>query len=444
MEAPIKVACIGDSITAGYGVAIAEYDSYPMQLNRMLGEKWEVRNFGINGATLLNSGDNPYQKQNALASALRFLPQKVIIMLGTNDTKLQNWKFKEQFVTDYKELIGKLRALPTSPEIFVCYPVPFVGKSNGGINESGVQEVIGLVNQLAQEENVKIIDMHKVFQGKEALLPDSIHPNTEGTTLLAKTAFQALTGKEFEGEIPKENRSQWNKSLRLDFAVDGRACTLVVPNKPAKGNPWIWRTEFFGAFPEADVALLGKGYYVAYMNLENMYGAPVAIAHMDRFYEEMTQKRGLAPKVVVEGFSRGGLFAFNWAAQNPLFVQCLYVDAPVCDFKSWPAGKGKGKGSPKDWERCKVVYHLSEEEAMAYSLNPIDRLKSLADAHMEILSVCGDADDVVPMEENTNIVLARYLTMGGVMKVITKPGVGHHPHSLVDPTPIVNFIVAHE
>ncbi len=129
--------------------------------------------------------------------------------------------------------------------------------------------------------------------------------------------------------------AQWNGFEQRDFVVDGRKCLLVLPNTPAPGKPWIWRMEFFGHEPQGDIALLGKGFHVAYMNVENMYGAPVALDHMDKFHAHLTMQFGLASKTVLEGFSRGGLFAFNWAARNPDKVAAIYADAPVCDFKSW-------------------------------------------------------------------------------------------------------------
>jgi hypothetical protein len=252
------------------------------------------------------------------------------------------------------------------------------------------------------------------------------------------TALQAEDLKPFLG-----NKSDWNGFDRYDFSVDGRQCLVVVPKSPAKGNPWIWRTEFFGHEPQGDIALLGKGFHVVYMDVQNMYGAPVAMQHMDAFYDVLTKQHGLAKKTVLEGISRGGLFAFNWAARHPDCVACLYVDAPVCDFKSWPGGKGKGKGSPDDWKNCLKVYGLSEAEAMEYKLNPIDNLAPLAKAGVALIHVVGDADDVVPMEENTSIVEKRYKEMNGVILVIVKKGVGHHPHSLPDPKPIVDFILEH-
>lgn len=244
-----------------------------------------------------------------------------------------------------------------------------------------------------------------------------------------------------ENPPPTIKRSDWNGYERLEFAVDGRGCLLVVPKTAAAGKPWIWRTEFFGHEPQADLALLGNGFHVAYMDVQDMYGAPVGLDHMDRFYDHLTRTYGLSAKTVLEGFSRGGLFAYNWAARHPGWVAALYADAPVCDFKSWPAGWGRVKGSPADWEKCKRVYGFTDEQARAYRGNPVDNLAPLARAKIPILHVCGGADEVVPVEENTQLLEKRYRELGGNIVVITKPECGHHPHSLTNPAPIVRFVL---
>jgi hypothetical protein len=215
----------------------------------------------------------------------------------------------------------------------------------------------------------------------------------------------------------------------------------VQPDTPTRSNPWIWRTEFFGAFPTLDVALLKAGFRVAYIDMQNMYGAPIAMRLMDRFYVQMVDAFGLSPKCVLEGFSRGALFALNWATLNPQAVACLYLDAPVCDFKSWPAGRGRAKGSRDDWQRLKQVYGFTEAEALAYPSNPIDSLVPIAAAGIPIIAVYGDADVDLPAEENILLLQDRFKALGGIVTVIAKPGVGHHPHSLADPAPLIDFIL---
>ncbi len=238
-------------------------------------------------------------------------------------------------------------------------------------------------------------------------------------------------------------KSEWKGFDRYDFTCDGRKCILVLPKQAAPGKPWIWRARFFGHEPQTDTALLDRGFHLAYMDVVELFGAPQAVAHWNAFYKYLTEKHGLAKKVALEGMSRGGLYVYNWAAANPEKAACIYADAPVCDIRSWPGGKGKAKGSPKLWEACLQCYGITEEQVPAFRGNPIDHLEPLAKAGVPLLHVVGDADESVPVDENTTLLEARYKKLGGSIQVIHKPGVGHHPHSLVDPTPIVNFILQH-
>jgi len=235
--------------------------------------------------------------------------------------------------------------------------------------------------------------------------------------------------------------SQWNGYERLDFVLNGHEALLVRPKSPAAGKPWIWRTEFFGHEPQGDIVLLGRGLHVAYVDVQNLYGAPAAMRIMEDFHDYLVEAYGVSEKPVLEGFSRGGLFAFNWAALHPDQTAGIYVDAPVCDFKSWPGGKGIGPGSPPDWERLLKVYGFTESQALAYDRNPVDNLAPLAEAKIPILAVIGEADEVVPVTENMDLVETRYRKLMGSIQVIRKPGGKHHPHSLQDPAPIVDFVV---
>lgn len=202
--------------------------------------------------------------------------------------------------------------------------------------------------------------------------------------------------------------------------------------------------EFFDHRPMADLALLEKGFFLTYMNVGNTFGAPSAIAHLDRFYGEMTSKYHLQKNVALEGFSRGGLYAYNFAAKYPKRVSAIYGDAPVCDFKSWPGGKGKGPGSKDDWQNLLKCYGFqNEQQALDYKENPVDTLNILAKAKIPIIHVVGATDEVVPVSENTDVIVERYKKLGGTIQVISKPGGLHHPHSLDDPTPIVDFILRH-
>lgn len=230
--------------------------------------------------------------------------------------------------------------------------------------------------------------------------------------------------------------SVWQGYERLDFSVAGRPCLLVRPAKPAAGNPWIWRTEFFGHEPQADLALLARGWHVAYMDAKNMYGAPKAMALFGQFYAHLVVQYSLATRPVLEGFSRGGLYAFNFAAAHPSRVAALYLDAPVLDIRSWPGKKPESK----EWAQCLEVYGLTEASVSTHR-GPLDRVARVAGGQVPILALCGDADQVVPFAENAGRLAERYRAAGGTMEVILKAGGDHHPHSLKDPAPIVDFIL---
>lgn len=189
----LRVACVGDSITQGSGAAAGK--SYPSQLQEMLGNGWEVGNFGVSGRTLLRKGDFPYWKEAAYQKALDFKPDAVIIMLGTNDSKSQNWKHKDEFEADYRDLVKSFQALKPAPRVYICRPVPVPDGGNFGINEAGVQEQMPILAKLSAELNAGIIDMYAALDGKPQLLPDHVHPNTEGATEMAKAAAKVLTGK---------------------------------------------------------------------------------------------------------------------------------------------------------------------------------------------------------------------------------------------------------
>ncbi len=234
----------------------------------------------------------------------------------------------------------------------------------------------------------------------------------------------------------------WRGFEKRSLKIAGHSGYVVLPKKQAPGNPWYWTTEFHGATILDDLKLLDEGWTLAYFDMSNLYGSPKAIAIMDGIYDELTGKYRLNKKPVLKGISRGGLYAFNFAAAHPDRVAAVYGDAPVCDIKSWPGGKGTGKGSPGDWGRLISSYGFKDEnEAMAYTHNPIDNLEILAKAHIPILIIAGDKDKTVPYFENGAVIKERYEKLGEKITVIVKPGVDHHPHGLKDPTPIVDFML---
>jgi len=191
-EAPKRIACVGDSITYGAAIKDRTKNCYPAQLGRMLGEKFEVRNFGVNGATLLKKGDKPYWKLKAYANARDFQPEVVVIKLGTNDSKPRNWKHKEEYVADYVALIESFRKLGSKPVVWLCYPVPAYPGRWGITDKVMKEEVMPRLDEVAKKSGCKVIDLYSALSDKKEMFPDLVHPNAKGATLIAEAVSSAI------------------------------------------------------------------------------------------------------------------------------------------------------------------------------------------------------------------------------------------------------------
>lgn len=437
----IRVACVGNSITYGAGISNREKDSYPAVLGQLLGRDYEVQNFGFNARTLLMKGDLPYMKESMFQDMLNYNPNIVIIKLGTNDSKSRNWKFKSDFQKDMQTMVSACQALSAKPKIYLCYPAKAY-LTGPDINDSIiVNGIIPVVNLIARKNGTEIIDLHTITSGMPENFPDRVHPNTAGAHRMAEFIYEALTGKKASAEIQAFPgiKSQWNGCDRYDFKFRDRDAIIVAPKQAAKGNPWIWRPAFFDAFPSVDKALLEKGFHIAYYDVTHLYGSPRGVTLGTDFYNYMKDYYHLSAKVTLEGFSRGGLYALNWGSRNTDKIACIYLDAPVCNVFSWP-----GRKNEELWKDLLKAWNLTDEEMNNFSGNPIDNLESLAKAGIPIISVCGDSDQTVPLKENMDIVRSRYLAMGAPVELIIKKGCDHHPHSLDNPEPVVDFILRYQ
>ena len=187
-QSDIKVACVGNSITEGAGLE----QTYPQALQEMLGEQYEVRNYGMGGRTLLKKGDYPYWNEAKYEEVLAWNPDIVIIKLGTNDTKPQNWQYKDEFVKDYVKFIKSFKKLPSKPKVYIAYPVPVFEDKFDISKEVMDNEMLPAIKKIARKAKVKTIDLYKPFLGKADLTYDGIHPNDAGAALLAQEVYKAL------------------------------------------------------------------------------------------------------------------------------------------------------------------------------------------------------------------------------------------------------------
>ncbi|QNF32284.1 sialate O-acetylesterase [Adhaeribacter swui] len=193
-----KVACIGNSVTFGAGIQDREQYSYPAQLQKLLGASYEVKNFGLNGATLLQKGHRSYNKTPQYLEVLAFKPSIAIIHLGLNDTDPRNWpNYKDEFATDYYKLIDTLRAVNPKVRVLVCRLTPIF--SGHPRFKSGTRDwywqIQDLIPKIAQARNVELVDLNGPLHNRPDLFPDELHPTAEGATIIAKMLYGQLTGK---------------------------------------------------------------------------------------------------------------------------------------------------------------------------------------------------------------------------------------------------------
>jgi lysophospholipase L1-like esterase len=190
-QSPIKVAFVGNSITQGPGRE--NPDSYPLQVAAILGDTYQVKNFGVSGRTLLKKGDFPYWNEPQFQQVKDFQPDVVIIKLGTNDSKPQNWAHKEEFVKDYLDLIAEFRAhMPKDGKVYVVMPVP-VTRVNFGINPEVMNnEQRLMLIDIIQKSGAEMIDLYTPLMNRPELLPDGVHPNKEGLGIMAAVVARRI------------------------------------------------------------------------------------------------------------------------------------------------------------------------------------------------------------------------------------------------------------
>ena len=192
----IKIACIGNSITFGSGMPNPATMSYPVQLQYWMGNDYEVRNYGVGGATLLKKGDKPYWMQEEFKEALEFKPDIVLIKLGTNDSKPQNWVYEKEFDDDYEDMVRKFRQLPSMPRILLILPVPVFAEEKWGIRDSVVSEVIvPRIKNIADKTGCEIIDLNTPLKDYGQFFPDKVHPDPIGATIMTEIIYRKLFHK---------------------------------------------------------------------------------------------------------------------------------------------------------------------------------------------------------------------------------------------------------
>jgi len=189
---PLRVACVGDSITEGFKLSSPSTESYPAQLSKLVSKGVEVKNFGIRGRSVIKDGEQSYWNAIEYKQSLNFNPEIVVIMLGSNDMKDANYAKRNNIISDYKMLIDSYKALSTKPIIYICFPTPSYGNIRGITNKRIVEVLIPMLKEVAKQNDVPIIDMHTLLSNKKELFPDTLHPNKEGARQMAEAVYMII------------------------------------------------------------------------------------------------------------------------------------------------------------------------------------------------------------------------------------------------------------
>ncbi len=187
-----RIACVGDSITFGSGIPGRETNSYPAVLDRLLPPMFEVRNLGVSGATLLRKGDRPYWDTPQFKEIAEFGPRLIVLLLGTNDSKPQNWAHRGDFEADLKAMLDYFGKLETPPVVLLGLPLPVYGDRFGIRGKVVQEEIIPVLKKVAGERGLRVIDLNAALSGHPEWFPDQVHPDAAGASLMAKTVLEAI------------------------------------------------------------------------------------------------------------------------------------------------------------------------------------------------------------------------------------------------------------
>ena len=250
VEPKIKVSCVGNSITYGMRIENREQDSYPAQLQRMLGDRYEVGNFGKSGATLLRHGHRPYFEQEEFRQAMDFAGDIVVIHLGINDTDPRNWPhFQDEFVGDYLALVDSLRSVNPKARFIIARMTPIGSTHSRFISGTKVWhgQIQEAIETVAHAAGAELIDFYEPLYRYPWMFPDAIHPDVEGAGILAKTVYGGITG-DYGGlqvsqmfsdhmVLPREKpfpiRGRADAGDRVKVTVDGAVYQAVADNRGA-------------------------------------------------------------------------------------------------------------------------------------------------------------------------------------------------------------------
>ncbi len=232
------------------------------------------------------------------------------------------------------------------------------------------------------------------------------------------------------------NQTNWNGFDRIDFLFEDRKAILVFPKQADEGK-WLFKTEYFDAFPAYEIEMLKSGYHLAYLENKTRWCLPEDIDAKERFCAYLQEKYGLKDRCVPVGMSCGGMHAVYFAAKYPNRIAGLYIDAPVMNLLSCPCGMGDADDSM--YVEFTAATGFTKSQMLNYRNHPIDVADKLIQNRIPVFMVCGDSDRVVPYHENGKLLYEKYMAAGADITLVLKPGCDHHPHGLDDHSALISF-----
>ena len=260
-----------------------------------------MQNFVFSGATLLRNGDIPYVKTNEYTAALEYNPDIIFIKLGTNDSKLRNRDKLNEFTADYNYLLSTLKAQNPNVRIILLSPLRvFTQPDTMNITASVLEnQITPMIERIAYENKLELIHLDRLITEPHAyLIPDKVHPTSIGAGLIAARLYEYLqTDASMSDQNGFENAKATVENFHgyecLNFEVDGVMCKVAKPKQVRAGKPWVWRARFWGHEPHTDIALLERGFHIAYCDVYALFGAPIAVTSWDK-YTAMMQTAGFS------------------------------------------------------------------------------------------------------------------------------------------------------
>lgn len=239
---------------------------------------------------------------------------------------------------------------------------------------------------------------------------------------------------------------KWYGFDKKEFEFEGRRAIIVFPKVKGDGN-WTLKTEYWGAFPETELALLELGFHAAYLENTSRFAPKEDYDAKHRFVEYISKEYGLKPKCVPIGMSCGGAHAMNFAGAYPEDIACMFLDAPVLNFLSFP-GKLGNAACEHIWEDefIKAYPDITRAKLFDFKNHPMNAIDNVIKHKIPIIMLYGTEDNTVIYNENGRILEDAYKRANaeGLLKVIPRNFQGHHPHGLLNNTePITDFIIEH-